>query len=185
MAVRGSLLLLLGAAAGARAGTVEVLHDNWGVPHIYASDDAAMAFGYGYSTAEDHGELCLSLYAGARCRAAQYYGGPLGGLAKSLVDRFLLSFGVRTMGEKYYADASDFTRSIMDGFGAGFSEYVHTHRELFSAEALAVVVRPRPPLRLPSHHRAPAEARPGSGRTTATSQAWTSRPTQRSTCSCS
>ena len=69
MAVRGSLLLLLGAAAGARAGTVEVLHDNWGVPHIYASDDAAMAFGYGYSTAEDHGELCLSLYAGARCRA--------------------------------------------------------------------------------------------------------------------
>ena len=48
------------------------------------------------------------------------------------------------MGEKYYADASDFTRSIMDGFGAGFSEYVHTHRELFSAEALAVVVRPQP-----------------------------------------
>ena len=69
----------------------------------FASDDAAMAFGYGYSTAEDHGELCLSLYAGARCRAAQYYGGPLGGLAKSLVDRFLLSFGVRTMGEKYYS----------------------------------------------------------------------------------
>eukprot|EP01045_Picozoa_sp_COSAG04_P001696 COSAG04_NODE_57_length_30587_cov_86.784632_20_plen_187_part_00 len=186
MAVRGSLLLLLlGAAAGARAGTVEVLHDNWGVPHIYASDDAAMAFGYGHSTAEDHGELCLSLYAGARCRAAQYYGGPLGGLAKSLVDRFLLSFGVRTMGEKYYADASDFTRSIMDGFGAGFSEYVHTHRELFSAEALAVVVRTQPLSPFPTTTVPQLKRGLGYRRTTATSRAWTSRPTQRSTCSCS
>ena len=105
-------LHLLALVAFASAGTVEVLHDNWGVPHIYASDNAAMAYGYGYATAEDHGELCLSLYAGARCRAAQYYGGPLDGLVKSLTDRFLLSFGARRLGESSYAGASDFSRSL-------------------------------------------------------------------------
>ena len=136
-----ALILLAAAVAPPRVapGSVEVVHDNWGVPHIYASDDAALGYGYGYATAEDHGELCLSLYAGARCRAAQYYGGPLNGLVKSLTDRFLLSFGARTLGQKYYEGASDFSRSLFDGFAAGFSEYVHTHRERFSAEALAVI----------------------------------------------
>ena len=134
-----ALAALACSATVCHAGTVEVLHDNWGVPHIYGSDNPAMAFGYGYATAEDHGELCLSLYAGARCRAAQYYGGPLGGLVKSLTDRFLLSFGVRTLGEKYYEDASDFARSIFDAYAAGFSEYAHTHRERFSPEGLAVL----------------------------------------------
>ena len=45
------------SATVCHAGTVEVLHDNWGVPHVYGSDNPAMAFGYGYATAEDHGEL--------------------------------------------------------------------------------------------------------------------------------
>lgn len=114
-------VVAVSAPVSVSAGTVEVLHDNWGVPHIYATDNAAMAYGYGWSTAEDHGELCLSLYAGARCRSAQYYGGPGGGLLKSLADRFLLSFGARKLGETYYAGASDFARSIFDAYGAGFS----------------------------------------------------------------
>ena len=53
MAVRGSLLLLLGAATGARAGTVEVLHDNWGVPHIYAETERDLFFLHGYCQAQD------------------------------------------------------------------------------------------------------------------------------------
>lgn len=132
-----TVALLAASLALAGAGTVDVLHDNWGVPHIYATDNAAMAYGYGYSTAEDHGELCLSLYAGARCKAAQYYGGPAGGIVKSLVDRFLLSFGARKLGDAYYVDASDFSRELFDSFAAGFSEYVQTHREQFSPEGLA------------------------------------------------
>eukprot|EP01043_Picozoa_sp_COSAG02_P068757 COSAG02_NODE_11533_length_1704_cov_1.506542_1_plen_379_part_10 len=139
MIVSSALLVATIVLQGVVAGRVEVLHDNWGVPHIYATDNAALAYGFGYATAEDHGELCLSLYAGARCRAAQYYGGPLGGLGKSLTDRFLLSFGVRKLGQAYYDGASDFARSIFDAFAAGFSEYVHTHRERYSAEALAVI----------------------------------------------
>jgi acyl-homoserine-lactone acylase len=142
MGKRAGLLLRMLAAAScscASAGTVEVLHDNWGVPHIYASDTSAMAYGYGWATAEDHGELCLSLYAGARCRAAQYYGGPLDGLAKSLTDRFMLSFGARKQGEVFYEKASDFARSLFDAYAAGFTEYAQTHRERFSAGGLAVL----------------------------------------------
>jgi acyl-homoserine-lactone acylase len=134
------VLVLCGSAV--EAGTVEVIHDNWGVPHIYAEDRASLAYGYGWSTAEDHGELCLSLYAGARCRSAQYYGGPGGGLVKSLADRFLLSFGARKLGERFYEGASDFTREIMDGFAAGFTNYVNAHRDRFSPEALAVIDDP-------------------------------------------
>jgi acyl-homoserine-lactone acylase len=139
--MRGVRLLLapLLIAAAVRAGSVDVLHDDWGVPHIFAADRGSMAYGYGYASAEDHGELCLALYAGARCKSAQYYGGPLGGTLASLVDRFLLSFGARRLGEAYYDSASDFTREIMDGFAAGFSEYVQANRGRFSEGGLAVV----------------------------------------------
>ena len=66
--MRTALLAVASTLALAHAGTVEVLHDNWGVPHIYATDNAAMAYGYGYSTAEDHGAIGLTFCArSARC----------------------------------------------------------------------------------------------------------------------
>jgi acyl-homoserine-lactone acylase len=141
------LLVLALAIVGAlaqpvRAGRAQLFHDNWGVPHIFAEDRASGSYAYGWSTAEDHGELCLSLYAAARCRTAQYYGGPAGGALKVLTDQFLLSFGVRKLGEQYYSTATDFSREIFDSFAAGFTDYVTQHRERFSAEGLAVVDDP-------------------------------------------
>ena len=136
------LCIFLAFARPGGAGRAELIHDNWGVPHIFAQDRAAASYAYGWSTAEDHGELCLSLYAAARCRTAQYYGGPAGGALKVLTDQFLLSFGVRKLGERYYNTASEFSREIFDSFAAGFTGYVQQHRSRFSAEGLAVVDDP-------------------------------------------
>ena len=41
------------AAWEARAEGVEILRDEWGVPHIYAATDADAVFGLMYSQAED------------------------------------------------------------------------------------------------------------------------------------
>jgi acyl-homoserine-lactone acylase len=136
------LLLLLLAPSGGLAGTADLIHDNWGVPHIFASDRASAKYAFGWSTAEDHGELSLSLFAAGRCRTAQYYGGPAGGLVKVLTDQFLLSFGVRKLGETYYDGASEFTREIFDSFAAGFTDYVQAHRGRFTPEGLRVVDDP-------------------------------------------
>ena len=136
------LLAVLSLVGPCAAGRAELIHDNWGVPHIFAEDRASASYAYGWSTAEDHGELCLSLYAAARCRTAQYYGGPVGGALKVLTDQFLLSFGVRKLGEQYYNTASDFSREIFDSFAAGFTDYVQQHRSRFSVEGLAVVDDP-------------------------------------------
>jgi len=47
------VLLALGCAAVASAGTVEILRDEYGVPHIFAGTAAEAACGSGHAQAED------------------------------------------------------------------------------------------------------------------------------------
>jgi penicillin G amidase len=44
-----------GFACGLCAGEVEVLRDEWGIPHVFADTDAGAFYGLGYATAEDRG----------------------------------------------------------------------------------------------------------------------------------
>ena len=52
MRVAAALLVLVGGLLmpPTQAGTVEVIHDDWGVPHIFASDRAAASYGYGWAS---------------------------------------------------------------------------------------------------------------------------------------
>lgn len=53
--MRGGRPVLAGLllAAAARAETVEIIRDAWGVPHIFAATPAGAAYGLGYAQAED------------------------------------------------------------------------------------------------------------------------------------
>ncbi|HID24503.1 MAG TPA: hypothetical protein EYP14_19185, partial [Planctomycetaceae bacterium] len=46
---------LLSPAGEIRGGSVEILRDRWGIPHIFAQTDADAFYGLGYATAEDRG----------------------------------------------------------------------------------------------------------------------------------
>ncbi|HEY5038832.1 MAG TPA: penicillin acylase family protein, partial [bacterium] len=52
----------------------DILWDNWGVPHIYAPNDAGLFKAFGWAQMHNHGKLLLHLYALARGRGAEFFG---------------------------------------------------------------------------------------------------------------
>src|SRR5205085_4012584 len=63
-----------GASVVASARGTEILWDTWGVPHIFANDDAAAFYAFGKAQMHSHGDLILRLYGQARGRASEYWG---------------------------------------------------------------------------------------------------------------
>src|SRR5215470_10155982 len=53
---------------------VEILRDEYGVPHIFATTEAAAAFGSGYAQAEDRLEELLRHYRRAEGTMAEAFG---------------------------------------------------------------------------------------------------------------
>src|SRR5580692_3828266 len=66
-------ILAIGQTKTAPA-TTEILWDTYGVPHIFAKDNAGLFRAFGYAQMESHGDLILRLYGQARGRAAEYWG---------------------------------------------------------------------------------------------------------------
>ncbi len=97
----------------------EILWDTWGIPHIYASDDASLFKGFGYAQMASHGDLILKLYAEGRGRAAEYLGASyLDG------DRYVRRMGIPGRAAAWYeAQDSAFKRNL-EAFAAGINEYV-------------------------------------------------------------
>jgi acyl-homoserine-lactone acylase len=52
----------------------EIIWDNYGVPHVYANNEADMYYAFGWAQMHNHANLLLKLYAQARGSAAEYWG---------------------------------------------------------------------------------------------------------------
>lgn len=61
-------------SANASKYSVEIVRDNWGVPHIYGKSDADAVFGLAYAHAEDDYETIQLTVAAARGNLARYHG---------------------------------------------------------------------------------------------------------------
>src|SRR4051812_20704117 len=83
------------AAPGPRG---EILWDTYGVPHVYARDEAGAFHGFGYATAQNHGDIVIHLYGEARGRAAEYWGGQ----ANIDQDKWILANGVPERAAQWY-----------------------------------------------------------------------------------
>src|ERR1035438_6697724 len=72
------LALLMASAslspAASPAPHGEILWDTYGVPHIFASNETGVFYGFGWAQAQSHGNVILRLYGEARGRAAEYWG---------------------------------------------------------------------------------------------------------------
>jgi Penicillin amidase len=70
----GVVAMLLALPATLRSQQAEILWDTWGVPHIYARDDAGAFYGMGWAEAESYGDLLLNAYLQSRGEAARFLG---------------------------------------------------------------------------------------------------------------
>lgn len=113
---------------------IEILRDDWGIPHIYAQKDEQLAFGLAWSQMENHGNLILTLYGRSSAKAAELWGPDH--LAS---DRHIWSMGIPQLASKHYAKLSTAQRKTINAFASGINKYVEAHTTEFAAELKQVL----------------------------------------------
>ncbi|WP_374468555.1 penicillin acylase family protein [Phenylobacterium sp.] len=100
----------------------EILWDSYGVPHIYGKDEAAVFYGFGYATAQNHGDVVLKLYGQARGRAAEYFGA-----SEVESDKWVLANDVYERAAEWYRKEPAAFRANLDAFAEGMNAYARAH----------------------------------------------------------
>lgn len=106
----------------ARAANVEIIRDDYGVPHIYASTDADAVFGLLYAQAEDDFPRIERNYIWATGRLAEVEGESA--LYSDLRARLYMT---EAEARDAYASAPPWLQALCDAFADGLNYYLATH----------------------------------------------------------
>jgi len=104
--------------AEARAFDVEILRDNWGIPHIYGDTDADAAFGLAYAHAEDDFATIQSVILATRGTLAADRG-----VSAAKTDYLVQWMGVWPAVTSGYANLPPQTRAVAEAYAAGLNLY--------------------------------------------------------------
>lgn len=121
---------------------IEIVRDQWGVPHIYAETDIEVAYGLGWASSEDDFKTIQHQLLGVRGLAGEVLGKSGAILdvaihileAKSVVDK------------KYETDLSDHFKKYVEAYAAGVNAYAQKfpkevlHKKLFPVSGKDVIV---------------------------------------------
>lgn len=132
--MRALPLVLLLLAAPALAQRAEILWDRYGVPHVYAADDEALAFALAWAQMEAHGDALLRLVGQARARAAAYWGA---GYREA--DRRLLTLGAEALARRLYEDLPAAERHRLEAFAEGANAWAAAHSNRVTDSLRAVL----------------------------------------------
>ena len=115
---------LLALSPCAAAGEIEILRDQYGVPHIFAATAEGAAFGSGYAQAEDRLEEMLRNYRKAEGSMAQAFGQEY-----VFHDYRQRVWRHRLVAEQHYKDLDPKIRAICEAFQAGVRKFMQEHPE--------------------------------------------------------
>jgi acyl-homoserine lactone acylase PvdQ len=123
-------LLLASCTLLCGAAKVEILRDDYGVPHIFAATAEAAAFGSGYAQAEDRLEELLRNYRKAEGTMAEAFG-------KEWVfhDYRQRVWRHRAVAEQHYRELDPRLRAICEAYQAGIAKFMQEHPEQVPAWA--------------------------------------------------
>lgn len=127
------LLTLLKGPAIAEAKT-EILWDTWGVPHIYAKNEADLFKAFGWAQAQSHGNAILKLYGQARGKAAEYWG-----INELPSDQMIQMMGIPERAASWYQAQNSQMKRNLDAFSQGINNYAQKHPQAID-ESLKVVL---------------------------------------------
>jgi len=121
---------------------VTINWDEWGVPHIDASDMAGAFYGLGWAQMELHGDLILELYGRARGRAAEYWGAEF-----ELRDRLTRTLGIPARAQEWWDEQGEEYQSYLEAYVQGMNDFAAAHPELLDDEReRALPILPTDPL---------------------------------------
>lgn len=108
-----------------QAQNVEIIRDEWGIPHIYGKSDADAVFGMLYAQAEDDFNRIEMNYINAMGRLAEIEG-------ESEIYRDLrMKLFIRPAEMKQlYADSPDWLKKLMDAYADGLNYYLHKNPDV-------------------------------------------------------
>src|SRR5205823_2656739 len=109
---------------------VEILRDEYGVPHIFAATAAGAAFGSGYAQAEDRLEEMLRNYRRAEGTMAEAFGEEYVGQ-----DYWQRVWRHRQVAQQHYKDLDPQLRAVCEAFQAGVKKFMSEHPEQLPAWA--------------------------------------------------
>ncbi|HUI53553.1 MAG TPA: penicillin acylase family protein [Bryobacteraceae bacterium] len=123
-------LILASCCLAWGAEKIEILRDEYGVPHIFATTAAGAAFGSGYAQAEDRLEEMLRNYRKAEGTMAEAFG-------KEFVfdDYRQRLWRHRQVAQQHYKDLDPKIRAICEAFQAGVKKFMQLHPEQVPAWA--------------------------------------------------
>ncbi|WP_373487572.1 penicillin acylase family protein [Blastomonas sp.] len=108
----------------ARSYDVEIIRDDYGVPHIYGKTDPDVSYGIAYAHAEDDFSTLQEVAAMTRMRM-----GAMNGQDGAKIDFVAHLLDIRgTVDRKYKALPADI-RALLDAYAAGLNHYADEHPE--------------------------------------------------------
>ena len=110
------------AAPAKRTYDVEIVRDEFGVPHINGKTDADTAYGLAYAHSEDDFGVLQEVVAMTRGRA-----GAMMGSDGAPVDYVQQLLGVRETVARDYEKIPADVRAVMDAYAAGLNHYADKH----------------------------------------------------------
>ncbi len=120
-------------------GTVEIVRDRWGVPHIYAGDEDDLFFAQGYVHAQDRlWQMELQRRAGAG-RLSEVLGEPT-----LEIDRYFRTLGLNRAAEAEAAALSGESRRVLEAYAAGVNAYMRQQKGRLSLEFALLRYEPQP-----------------------------------------
>lgn len=105
-------------SAGAKRYDVNIIRDDWGVPHIFGKTDVDVAFGLGYAHSEDDFETMQLAVAAARGTLARYQG-----KGAAVTDYLVSLMGVWDTVDRRYHEISPDVKQAAEAYAAGLNLY--------------------------------------------------------------
>jgi acyl-homoserine-lactone acylase len=123
---RPLLVLVLLACSFAKASAADIRWDEWGVPHITATDASDALFGFGWAQMRAHANLELRLVAKTRGITARLLGAGSRDAAVNS-DIWVREMGIPALASNWLAAQTPDERTILESFAAGLNAYAAAH----------------------------------------------------------
>ena len=120
-----------------RPDQIEIIRDQWGVPHIYAPTDAQVSYGLAWAHAEDDFETIQSTLLAAKSMLGRHLGKD-----GAVVDYVVRLLRAKEIVEENLSKVSPKFLKLVKGYLAGMNAYAAEHpKEVFVKKAFPITVQ--------------------------------------------
>ena len=127
-----SILCFCSALSQINPNNIDIVRDNFGVPHIFAKTDAEVAYGLAWAHAEDDFETIQIGYLAGNNLLSKHLGNV--GLGADFISQFIGSEDL--FESKYNSDISSEYKNIVKAYASGLNSYAREHPDEVFVEDL-------------------------------------------------